>query len=205
MPDFAPTVIEKRPAVEQRTIVVVGIARGGTSMVASALHHLGVPMGDIPTGVLPDYNNYECQTLFSLLEQKRLPEMERVIEQRNAEHTVWGWKSPRLIHHPDFANRAFRNPHFVFVFRDSVAIWQRQRHHHPKIWFKQVTDLQAKLGNCWDKVRNHPRMLVSYERAVRNPDTFLQNLCDFISWPAPTGIELHNLLTAISRQEGTTV
>ncbi|MDQ3797346.1 MAG: hypothetical protein M3294_07255, partial [Pseudomonadota bacterium] len=58
---------ELRPSTGpvEKTVIVLGVARGGTSMVAGALSKLGVYMGDAITGVV-----FEDLTLSRAVERR---------------------------------------------------------------------------------------------------------------------------------------
>src|SRR5687768_290341 len=74
------------------TFVVLGAPRGGTSMVAGALHHLGLFMGQ-PLS----QGSYEDATLITAISRQNLGTVKKTIAARNREHAVWGWKQPAQV------------------------------------------------------------------------------------------------------------
>jgi hypothetical protein len=93
-----------QPSV-QKTIIVVGIPRSGTSMVASALECMGVFMGQYI-----DQAVYEDIAIAHALESGDLPKLEGLIESRNRSHRVWGFKRPTAFKIMESFVQYFRNP-----------------------------------------------------------------------------------------------
>lgn len=167
---------EQDSAPEQRTIIVLGAARGGTSMVAGALHHLGVPMGEGLSAV------YEDVALSSAIEENREGDVDALIAARNAMHPVWGWKRPSAISHRSAWEGKFLNPRFVVVFRDPFAIANRNR---ISMLSDVVANMRAALGHLESmigflEVTSEPILLVSYEKAMADPEHFVEQLRKFV-------------------------
>ena len=104
-----------------RTFIVSGLGRGGTTMVATALRDVGIPMG-----VLFHEAAVEDLDVFFALGQSDRTVLDTLIAQRNRQHTNWGFKIPNihgLLQYRELAR--FRNPHLILIFRDPVAITQR--------------------------------------------------------------------------------
>ena len=167
MPDVLP---------EEKTVIVLGVARGGTSMVAGALHHLGVSMGEKLSAV------YEDLVLSGAVEQDRIEDIASIIAHRNAARSIWGWKRPSAIKHVEAWHGKFRNPFYIVVFRDLFAIANRNRismlsdvvvnMHDASRQFNLILDFIAGLKD--------PMLLVSYEKAMIDPPYFVSNLRDFV-------------------------
>ena len=98
-------------ALRERTFVVLGVQRGGTSMVAGALRALGVDMGR--AGL-----NHEDRRFLHASEAT----LSKVIAERNFELPVWGFKAPETTLQLDFLETALRNPHFICVTRNILAV-----------------------------------------------------------------------------------
>ena len=105
----------------QRTLVVLGRARGGTTMVAAMLAQLGVFMGEELTS-----DNLEDLQIQKLIRHYQPERMRKEIGRRNKHHDVWGIKHPALFNHlPDLLD-ALRHPCWIVVVRDPVAITARK-------------------------------------------------------------------------------
>jgi hypothetical protein len=75
----------------KRTIVVTGVARSGTSLVASVLKAAGLHMGDF----LHDVVQEDAQML-EIVRSRDTALLRTLIQQRNAQHPRWGFKVPNL-------------------------------------------------------------------------------------------------------------
>lgn len=157
-------------------IVVVGTARGGTSMVAGCLHHLGVFMGD--KAVPPVFEDVE---LAKLMEAGDWSAAQKIVNDYRTRCGAWGWKRPSSIDYLGSVQDVFGQPIFVFVFKDLMSIAQRNS-------ISMLTDLIDGLESAhrqygqmlsFIKACSPPSMLVSYEKAMAYPDYFLEQLVQF--------------------------
>lgn len=165
----------------RHTIVVLGIARGGTSMAAGVLHHLGVPMGSPAHPPI-----YEDNRFHGLFEAGDADAIRALAEQSADEWGVWGYKRPASAAHVDVIHDCFVAPRYVVIFRDPVAVSQRRqlaldgsprgpghagslrrllRQYMEIAKFLQLTEPFA--------------LTVSYEKAVQSPADFVDALIDF--------------------------
>jgi hypothetical protein len=193
-PFRVPTFLAKPPTGDsEKTVVVLGAFRGGTSMVSQLLRELGVFMGErfaCPDG---DYDNAEDQEFQDLLYRRDLLTKENVsaadfsahelsalrvlIEKRNRQHALWGWKYPGTIIwclHAGLA-RYLRNPHFITVFRDPLAIFQHELDKNslePAAVCKKTGRSFRWIGLQNQRLVDHvvqsqaPHLLISYERTM---------------------------------------
>lgn len=160
---------------ETRTVIVFGVTRGGTSMVAGVVRAFGVFMGDDLLVNQEDSNFY----------YKTDEHMLGVIEQRNAAHGLWGFKYPMAA---DFVERllpAMQNPVFVIVARDVVATavnlirWDDRE---PSGALAEGAMQTLKNVNLAIRLRL-PTLYVSYEKVTQNCDAFLTDMEQFLGLP----------------------
>lgn len=160
---------------KSRTIIVFGVTRGGTSMVAGVVRAFGIFMGDDLLVNQEDTNFY----------YKTDEHMLNVIEQRNAEHDLWGFKYPMAA---DFVERllpAMRNPMFIIVARDVVATagnlirWDDRE---PSGALAEGAMQTLKNINLAIRLRL-PTLYVSYEKVAQNRDGFLTEIEQFLGLP----------------------
>ncbi len=177
------TLLNRRTLVpERRTAVVLGLYRGGTSMVAGVLRSLGVFMGDR----IDPRNNHEDLDFQGAGAEK----IRECIAKRNIAHDVWGWKDPgSLFSFADWRAHV-RNPYFLFVFRDGLAAAQTE------IRAAQFTDVLATLRMKQEHTNllfhaveeavesGAPVMLVSYERAIHDRSEFVRELTEWFGLDA---------------------
>ena len=163
-------------AAREKTVVVLGAPRGGTSMIAGALHHLGVVMGDRLSPV------FEDMTLSEAVENGDLARIDAVVAERNAQHAVWGWKRPGSIHSAGLWRSRFRHPHYVVVFRDLFVIANRNRISMQAGVMRNMRRSHEHFGLILDFIAEQPApmLLVSYEKAMDDPAYFVRELRDFV-------------------------
>lgn len=157
-------------AAEQKTLIVFGMMRGGTTMVAGALNGLGIYMG---SDIQSENQEDACFCPPNTPEQ-----MIETIHKRNADHDIWGWKFPNAVNYMDALLKDLRNPHVICVYRDSVANGAGLSRWHG------TDGLNAVRNNAIQQRRNIdliikmkcPAALVSYEKATRWPDQFIADL-----------------------------
>lgn len=163
---------------ETKTVIVVGAARGGTSIVAGALYHLGVYLG---RNCHPPV--YEDMRLSLSFEKNGKDTFEQVIEDYNRQHTIWGWKRPSTLHDLPRVMSAVRNPYLVIVFRDLFSIANRNKL-SMKLGIKD--GLQRALDD-YTKIIGYiqqctlPMMLVSSEKIIHHKEHLIEGLCDFLA------------------------
>ena len=172
-------IVIANPATDtlQKTIIVVGAARGGTSIIAGALFHLGVFMGQANAPV------YEDLRLSLAFEKQSKEKFEHVIKSYNLMHDVWAWKRPSSLSNLSSIAKKVRNPHFIFVFRDFLSIANRN-----KISMKQgVIKGLENAFNDYEKIikflkkTNAPSLLISSEKAIKYKHEFIDSLNQFLS------------------------
>lgn len=172
-----------------RTVVVAGIPRGGTTMVAECLVNLGLPMG-VPTPAPYNFEDPEFQDLLHLESPGPLdqPRLESLIERRNAANPVWGFKFPLAINSLGILERALRNPQFILVFRDVAAAAARETISAGigvTYAMRRGLLLQGRMIAFAESSRA-PCMLLSYEKALQFPDVFVNLLVSWCALPAST-------------------
>lgn len=165
------------PVPAQRTFVVMGSYRGGTSMVAGILRLLGVFMG---------YNLGRTNNEDLDFQEERDPSpLEAPIRRRNAAFDLWGWKFPGSLGYIEPILPQLRNPYFFIICRDPVAIAQRE-HALGNYTFGEALRLAAlhqfKLLTFTYRTP-HPAFLISYERSLRGKAGFVKDLASFAGLP----------------------
>lgn len=167
-----------------RTIVVVGVQRGGTSMVAGVLRALGLPMGE-RAGL-----NHE-DPVFLLDDTEKLG---KAIRQRNRTHAVWGFKAPKAAMNLPFFDRVLRKPYFVVVYRNSLSIadsWNQRGAGHTVSVLKRISSYHNAILEFAEQTKA-PILFVNYERAVAD-DASKRAMVDEIA--AFTGLDADGALS----------
>lgn len=187
-----------RPASSdrQKTIVVLGAPRGGTSMVAATLRSLGVMMGE-------KLGNQHEDPRF----RRDIPiaSMMQTILDRNTAHDVWGWKLPNTVYYVEKLLPYLRNPHFVAIFRNPYAISHSSAQRDERAYDVRLLKAAAnhtKLVVDLIGRTNAPTALISFEAAIQQPERFVRSLAGFIGVPADNS-KVHEVVgVAINRALG---
>ena len=162
---------------EPRTIITLGVARGGTSLIAGTLHHLGVFSGDACHSPV-----FEDCRLSDAIENRSSELAADVIEEYNQRYDIWAWKRPGSLRYLTKLHKLARNPHYIIVFKDLLAIANRNC---ISMGFELDSGLQSALKSYttllkFIRTNKSPKLLVSYEKAVEDEVHFIDELCSFL-------------------------
>jgi len=180
----------KRPLRDEpRTVICFGTPRGGTSMVAGTIVGLGVFMGENLLQNIEDpmFNQDTDKMLSRDAFKARLPS---VIAERNNAHKIWGWKFPLAHAYLDEIISEIRNPHFVIVLRDPVPATLRANLDEDQLALQEMlrrTRWTIKNLELANRIQA-PTLMVSYERASKNPEGLILQLADFMQLAVPDDI-----------------
>ncbi len=169
--------------------IVVGLARGGTSSIASALHALGIFMGDLARPP-----NYEDRKLIASipaanrlsLKRRDWTDFEATLRQYDLQHDWWGFKYPSLHTDLEKVHQLLRNPRYIFIYRDVLAISSRRSQIFPDHdHFRFMRDYLNKYAQIvrFAEKNAFPALHVSYEKMLTNTDAFSRALCEFCNVP----------------------
>lgn len=166
----------------QRTYVIFGTRRGGTSMVAGLARALGLDLGDVGARKNNEDPRFQYRTRDSMAD---------TIEARNAEHDVWGWKFPAAAGYLPEILPAIRNPYFIIVYRDAVAAALSQagkdrpgRRRSPRMSLHE-SNANANANTGFALASQRPCLLVSHEKALGRTDALVNEVADFLAFPRP--------------------
>ena len=173
------------PAAEhepQRTYVIFGTRRGGTSMVAGLVRALGLDLGNVGERKNNEDPRFQYRTRAEMLE---------TIEARNADLDVWGWKFPAAAGYLPEVAPAIRNPYFIVVYRDAVAAALSQagkdrpgRRRSPRMSLHE-SNANANTNTGFVLASERPCLLVSHEKALLKTDALVNEVADFLGLPQP--------------------
>lgn len=182
-----------------KTFVIFGVPRGGTTMVARVVENLGVNLGcNLPANY--EDNDFNFDLLPKDLKKNRPALTERlleVVDRRNQDLDIWGWKYPRAPIYLMGLLQKLRNPHLICVMRDPVASGIRNmrraqkslnkadsasEHEFSAIPSKIITQhLQLQLKNIQTIQQiGCPSFLCSYEKAILKTDAFVREMAEFL-------------------------
>lgn len=170
-------ILNKQTADPQKTVVVVGVPRSGTSMIASALRAMGVSLGDVlDNAVMEDID------LSGALDRQDGEGLKQLIAARNSRFDLWGFKRPDAFRNMAAFESLFRNVHYVVIFRDPLAIALRN---NLSMRAKLLPALQQAASSTSELLAfvcgsEKPMLLVSYEKALLDEARFIDKLAEFV-------------------------
>lgn len=170
----------------QRTLIVLGTARSGTSLAAGVLHHLGLFMGEMASAPVYEDTRLAEATESAWLaptteiqgSSHHLKCTQAIIDEYNSAHHVWGWKRPSSLHYLDKLHGEIRNPVYIVMFKDVLAIANRNLISMGSNLLPAVRQALAEYGLLVDFLsrENPPALLVSYDKAMANKADFVKSL-----------------------------
>ena len=169
---------------ENSPILVLGSARGGTSMVAGVLAKLGIFLGEGAVSPV-----YESNELSGRLLGRSDRKAKSAVAELNANHALWAWKRPAAVYDLSRTMKRMQPNRVIMVFRDPMATASRRS---MSVGDLQVSDfggisehLQMVLNEYSEMLavasgRKVPVAMVSYDTALRNPKEFVEQLVAFL-------------------------
>jgi hypothetical protein len=160
-----------------RTVVVLGVGRGGTSVVAGCLRVLGVCMG---RDIHP--LKHEWSPAVYLHDQIDFAPTLRNIAAMDAEHPRWGWKSPRDFGLLEKVAPFLRDPGFIFVTRDILesALSGFAYQQMPlELSLFEAALVYRKIAETL-RLLPWPALVVSYSDLLQKPAEFVALLAAFL-------------------------
>lgn len=187
-----PTFTLGEPALTlPRTYIIMGVSRGGTTMVAGVANRLGLDLGEGygHTFEDPRFNLNELARRHDSREDQ-IAAMRSSVRDRNGAADVWGWKFPNALRYLADLVADVRRPHLVVVCRDTAAVVARGRRPKEDVRSALVRTAQMNLKNLRLLKRlDVPGLVISYERALARPLELTTDLAGFLGCdpPADTG------------------
>tara|TARA_Y100000385_G_C12822413_1_gene520953 strand:+ start:53 stop:739 length:687 start_codon:yes stop_codon:yes gene_type:complete len=185
---FMLNIIEQNISEEpsKKTLILFGNPRGGTTMIANVVRSMGIFLGDdLPVNLEDSGFNWDVLTKQNPNwgRNQKLSTIQQLIEKRNTDHDIWGWKYPRSDRFLEEISSNLINPMLICVFRDIVATTWRNvvRRGQPPINLMQnALNLQASNLNLIEK-SGIPSLLISYEKAISDPLQLTSSLNQFMN------------------------
>jgi hypothetical protein len=151
---------------KQKTVIVFGVGRGGTSAVAGVLRELGVVM----PGAHPLKHEWSpvCYHGDGSVDAESTSAN---LRHANKLYDIWGWKSPKDAFCFDQFQSYVRNPVLVIIYRnllDAALSGARYGEFDWEICMEDYAAAQAQLSKII-KYNAQPIVVLGYERLVREP------------------------------------
>jgi hypothetical protein len=187
-------VVHRSSAEKGRTFIVTGLYRSGTSLVASILQEAGIFMGSEINDIV-----FEDEAIAAILTAGDTAALQRLIDERDAGHTRWGFKYPMLcdVLAPGQLS-LFRRPRLIVTFRDHLAIAARmslsEYKEEPIQVLRDLSAGQTAMTNFISEL-GCPSLLLSYDKALAFPQDFIDSIMRFCD--TPPSAELRERLLAL--------
>jgi hypothetical protein len=159
-----------------RTAVVLGVARGGTSMVSGVLRGLDVFMG-ANLGF-----NHEDAQVQRIVANKNFEDFGDLARGRDAEHPLWGFKFPEASMMMDKFHPSLRNPHYLFVMRHPLSRGMSVVARTGGTLTAAIEDALKSYQSIFaflEKV-DAPVLLINYEQATENAQASVEQIAGFL-------------------------
>lgn len=170
------------PCPAEATLAVTGMGRSGTTMVARILQAIGVAPGmPVGTDVLenPTWNEAARTLDFDAFAD--------LCRTADAGAAKWMVKSPKLRTDMEGFAARMRNPRYVVMFRDPVAIAQRNVLAMDVAPGKALTMAARGMARISAQVSatTAPALLLSYEKALQHPALTVDVIAGFAGMGPP--------------------
>lgn len=164
---------------EVRTVIVLGVGRGGTSLIAGCLRALGVCMGSNPHPLKHEWS----PVVYDGEGNIDLRATHRIVQEMDAAHARWGWKSPRDVFQLEALLGFLRDPGFVFVTRDLVEASLSGLSYQEVPLHISLDETALVYRAITSRLRYWPWPLltVPFGEALRHPEEFVELLCQFMA------------------------
>ena len=167
----------RRLNIQRKTLLITGLARSGTSMLAALVQEAGVWLGD---HVYEPIN--EDAEITQILRARDFTRLDALIKRQNGKTPVWGFKMPDLHHflqHDELQH--FRNPHLIVIYRDPVSVAVRSVLSEQADGTEAIIETTAAMHSLAQFVRASrlPFLLLSYEKALLFPQVFIDSVLAF--------------------------
>ena len=196
---------------ENQNIIILGMHRSGTSLVAGILFRFGIFMGKNFLGIHASnpFGHFEDQNVIDLNDQilaaaggswKDPPGSEAILNQADKFRKeiisliaampsgTWGWKDPRLSITIELFLPYLHNPVFIVCQREPLLIVD-SLYRRSQIDRKQglrLTDIyQKRIEYVLEKYPDHRRMFVSHKEICSDPGAVIRQIITFLRLEIP--------------------
>lgn len=162
---------------EEKTFVVIGVARGGTSLAAGSFDKLGIFTGD--QSHEPVYEDVKLSSAYESNNDKLAKE---VIKDYNDRYKVWAFKRPGSINYLEKLDSDLRNPIYFIIFKDFFSIANRNNISMKSDILKSLDNAFSDYKKILDFIENNSinGFLLSYEKVMNKKENFIDLLKNLI-------------------------
>ena len=154
-------------------IIIVGVARGGTSLPASICHHLGIWMGKMG----PRYENPYLQWA---VHANRWDVVEKLVNEICAAKDFWGWKLPKLIDHLELIDDTLPVKGYIFVKKNINSVARRKSKFDPNAYDINVERIKKQYLKIDEFARSRSEncLILDYENIMDNLELAVNKIAE---------------------------
>jgi hypothetical protein len=182
----------------EKTVVVFGCGRGGTSAIAGCLRHLGVWMPRLTHPLKHEWSpvKYRDGAVDRTITRDAIFAL-------NSLEKVWGWKSPKDLFSFSQYSTFLRNPYVILIFRNLLDVCESASRHESVDLLCSIEDNSVVNQVMIDLALNShlPTALISFEKAVREKERLVNMLSDWLDINTDR-CQINSAQTFLSEEKG---
>lgn len=187
--------------ITKNTVIITGVANGGTSVTAAICEALGYYMGE-------DKHTYEDKEFQEAM--RGLPkDFDKFIKARNAKYERWGFKKPTIPFQLEMLRDSLYDAYFIVVTRDPIATAMRVgRKSNPSreailSRARQVCEQEREALDVVEKLwlKNANVYLLSYEKLLVHPEKIVGEIAAFLRCQTPKN-RIEKIAKMVSPEHG---
>lgn len=164
-----------------KTVAIIDFAHCGTTMVAGIYEILGVPM------VNKDYHQMKWEDHEIILPAKAGDEgrLSAVIASRNDQYAVWGFKFPGVLRVSPWLVPLLTDPVYIAIYKDLVSVTRRRFGTSNRQLYRKMLNTAKQMRSSMESIARSGLEvhLLSYYKAVMDPDRFVDQLVEIAELP----------------------
>jgi hypothetical protein len=182
----------------EKTVVIFGCGRGGTSAIAGCLRHLGVWMPRLTHPLKHEWSpvKYRDGAVDRTITRDAIFAL-------NSLKKVWGWKSPKDLFSFSQYSTFLRNPYVILIFRNLLDVCESASRHEAVDLLCSIEDNSAVNQEMVELALNShlPTALISFEKAIREKERLVDMLSDWLDIDADQ-CQINAARTFLSEERG---
>jgi len=192
-----------------KVVVVLGMHRSGTSIVAGILNKMGINMGNDLVGKKPSnpFGHFEDKSFINInrailskaygswdnppneediLAQAKPfgKEIKELIGKKDSLNDIWGWKDPRTCLTIKLYTPYLINPYFIFCHRKDIEIAEslkRRNNYEIQKSLNIANIYNNRVVNFFQEYKNFRKIDLYYEDFLVNPKQNITKIANFLS------------------------
>ncbi|MEP7071651.1 MAG: hypothetical protein ABI839_04640 [Verrucomicrobiota bacterium] len=160
-----------------RTIIVLGVGRGGTSVISGTLRALGISMGTDPHTLKHEWT----PVLYSSDGKIDAWGSYRSTKAMDETYEVWGWKSPRDVFQLETLLPLLRDPGFIVVTRDPLETSLSGQTYQDVPLYISLDETATVYRAITNRLRGWPwpALILPFAEVKQEPQATVDLLCSF--------------------------